>query len=199
VHEVTTAFDFRRPRRALRWLLGESTSSSVRWLIAALLVASAGAFTGVVAKGMLLRDDLDAFNAQPDPLRRQPPVAKLAPEKPLSATQVRAINQVVDRLNFSWPTLLDDLERLTPDKVDLLQIDPQLSAGSVQLLVAADSAEIVLDYVESLGSAESLDEARLTKHERDPQNVTRSDQFTITAQLRPDVAAAAARQEPSRP
>ncbi len=182
---MRTAFDFHRPGTATAWLFGHCGSRISKLIIALALLLAVFAAAALVMQGARTQSSLDELDADAAARRDTRVPSKSSIQQPaLSAAQLRQINQTVDRLNFSWAALLDDLERLTPANVALLQIDPQVDARTVHLLIAAKSASDVLDYVQALRGASTIDEPRLIKHEPEIQDVLQTGRFTVVARLR---------------
>ncbi len=90
----------------------------------------------------------------------------------------------VRRLNFPWPTVLDDLERLTPERVAILELSPDAGREQVQLLVQAPTAADGFEMVERLKAAHALSATRVLRYESRAQANTRAVQFLLQADLR---------------
>lgn len=95
-----------------------------------------------------------------------------APARKLSAEEVAAVRETVDRLGMPWERLFAALESAASDQVALLGIEPDPKAGTV--VISGDSKDYLaaLGYVLNLSRAEALNRVQLVRHEvkaNDPQ------------------------------
>jgi hypothetical protein len=95
-----------------------------------------------------------------------------APSRKLSAEEVAAVRETVDRLGMPWDRLFAALESAASDQVALLGIEPDPKAGTV--VISGDSRDYLaaLSYVLNLSRAEALNRVQLVRHEvkaNDPQ------------------------------
>jgi hypothetical protein len=95
-----------------------------------------------------------------------------APARKLSAEEVAAVRETVDRLGMPWDRLFAALESAASDQVALLGIEPDPKAGTV--VISGDSKDYLaaLGYVLNLSRAEALNRVQLVRHEvkaNDPQ------------------------------
>jgi hypothetical protein len=88
-----------------------------------------------------------------------------APARKLSAEEVAAVRETVDRLGMPWDRLFAALESASSDQVALLGIEPDPKAGTV--VISGDSKDYLaaLSYVLSLSRAEALNRVQLVRHE----------------------------------
>jgi hypothetical protein len=103
-------------------------------------------------------------------LRQAGPVQAAA--SGVSAEEVAAARETVDRLATPWNRLFGALESAANDKVALLGIEPDPKAGTV--VISGDSKDYLaaLSYVLDLGRNEGLERVQLVRHEvkaDDPQ------------------------------
>jgi HAMP domain-containing protein len=105
--------------------------------------------------------------------------AKLAQAQPrsaprkLSADEVAAARETVERLGMPWDRLFAALESAASDQVALLGIEPDPKAGTV--VISGDSRDYLaaLSYVLNLSRSEALSRVQLVRHElkaNDPQS-----------------------------
>ena len=135
-----------------------------------------------------------ARNAAADTaMLRQEQVARVEVSSARAKAAAPAVNErlasemaiTVRRLNFPWPTVLDDLERLTPERVAILELSPDAGREQVQLLVQAPAAADGFDMVERLKDAHALADTRVVRYESRAQANSRAVQFLLQADLRP--------------
>ena len=104
--------------------------------------------------------------------------ARLAQAQPrgvaarVSAEEVAAVRETVERLGMPWSRLFAALESAASDQVALLGIEPDPKAGTV--VISGDSRNYLatLSYVLELSRAEALSRVQLVRHEvkaGDPQ------------------------------
>lgn len=104
-------------------------------------------------------------------LAKAPP--RSAPGRKVSAEELAAVRDTVERLATPWDRLFAALESAASDQVALLGIQPDPKAGTV--VISGDSKDYLaaLSYVLSLSRAEALDRVQLVRHEvkaNDPQS-----------------------------
>ena len=90
----------------------------------------------------------------------------------VSAEEVAAVRETVDRLAMPWNRLFAALESAASDQVALLGMEPDPKAGTV--VISGDSKDYLaaLTYVLNLERNEALDRVQLVRHEvkaDDPQ------------------------------
>jgi len=96
-----------------------------------------------------------------------------APVRKVSAEELAAVRETVERLGTPWDRLFAALEAAASDQVALLGIQPDPKAGTV--VISGDSKDYLaaLSYVLNLSRAEALDRVQLVRHEvkaNDPQS-----------------------------
>ena len=101
------------------------------------------------------------------------------PAKPVSAEEVAAARETVQRLSLPWTKLFAAVESAASDQVALTAIEPDPRAGTVK--ISGDSKDYLaaLTYVLNLSRADGLSSVQLVRHET-KQN-ERSVGFTISA------------------
>jgi HAMP domain-containing protein len=95
-----------------------------------------------------------------------------APARKVSAEEVAAARETVERLGMPWERLFSALESAASDQVALLGIEPDPKAGTV--VISGDSKDYLaaLSYVLNLSRDEALNRVQLVRHEvkaNDPQ------------------------------
>ncbi|WP_284616239.1 PilN domain-containing protein [Aquabacterium humicola] len=107
------------------------------------------------------------------------------PAAPLSNQQRTALARVVAQLNFDWHGLLDELERLTPPDVAILEIEPRPSASALGLSVEVRDAAALLRYTDALSRSSQLHDVHVLKHETNDRDSAKPLRFTLSAAMRP--------------
>jgi hypothetical protein len=94
--------------------------------------------------------------------RAQP---RTAPPRTVSAEEVAAVRETVERLGMPWDKLFGAVESAASEQVALLGIEPDPKAGTV--VISGDSKDYlaVLTYVLNLSKAEALARVQLVRHE----------------------------------
>jgi len=96
-----------------------------------------------------------------------------APRPKVSAEEIAAVRDTVNRLGMPWERLFAALESATSDQVALLGIEPDVKAGTV--VISGDSRDYLatLSYVLNLSRDQALSHVQLVRHEvkaNDPQS-----------------------------
>lgn len=104
-----------------------------------------------------------------------------APPRTISAEELTAVRETVDRLAMPWNTLFGALESAASDQVALLGIEPDPKAGTV--LISGDSKDYLsaLTYVLNLSRVESLGRVQLVRHETKAQDPQAPVSFSVSA------------------
>jgi type IV pilus assembly protein PilN len=92
------------------------------------------------------------------------------------------INTILDARSFNWTLMFMDLERLLPDGVRVISIEPKQVAGRVEvkLTVGATSDETELKFVRALEDSKEFSEVReLTVHSPGLTGNTSGDQKVV--------------------
>lgn len=177
------AIDF-LPRSALwKRALGRSTSFRVR---AVYLLSTALTVSWVVWLGLTwLRAEQDNEVLEEQLAHLDPAKAPVVPShrEALSPNQFRVAADVIARLNTDWPTLLNELERLTPPEVAVLEIEPRPSQAALTLNIETRTAQDAWRYVDALNSSPYLRDARALKHETNERDKTRPLRFTLSVAI----------------
>lgn len=91
----------------------------------------------------------------------------------VSADELAAARDTVERLGLPWPKLFSALEAAATDRVALLAIEPDTKTGTVK--ISGDSKDYLaaLTYVLNLSQSDALSDVQLVRHEvkqNDPQH-----------------------------
>ena len=99
----------------------------------------------------------------------------------VSAQEVTAVRETVQRLSTPWDKLFGALEAAAIDDVALLGIEPDPKAGTVTITGDGKDYLAALSYVMNLSRTDALTQVRLARHEMrrtDPQHPVA---FSVTA------------------
>jgi len=86
--------------------------------------------------------------------------------RPITAEELTAARETVQRLALPWDELFGALEATATEGVVLAAIEPDAKAGTVLISGDAKDYPAVLAYVAKLRDAKSLTGAHLVRHER---------------------------------
>jgi type IV pilus assembly protein PilN len=116
------------------------------------------------------RAELEKYFSQPD-------VAKLS-------DRAAFFNSIIDQSSFNWTQMFMDLERVLPNGVRVVSIQPQLVAGNmeVKLVVAATSDDAKLKFLRTLEASKVFRRVVLTS-ERAPTEANAGDQTLLELQV----------------
>ena len=159
--------DFVRRRPASRW--------AGRVLLAvALGVAGEMGFTYVqLERAVNTNETIVARAASSSNARKGTP--------PVSAEEVTAARETVDRLGLPWTRLFTALEAAANEQVALLAIEPDTKSGTVK--ISGDSKDYLsaLTYVLNLSRSDALSHVQLVRHEVKQNDPQRPVSFSIQA------------------
>lgn len=88
----------------------------------------------------------------------------------LTPTQIRAYNVVINQLNMPWQQLFADLERLTPQDVALIHIEPDGQRSTIKLQAEAKTLTSLLTYATNLQQQGIFGRITYSKHETNEQD-----------------------------
>lgn len=106
-----------------------------------------------------------------------------APAQPqrIPPGQAQAVNRAISQMNLPWRALLDDLERITPDDIALLSLEPDAAARQLKCVAEARDSDAMLAYMERLKKSDFLESAILVHHEVLEQDPGRPLRFQFEA------------------
>jgi hypothetical protein len=99
------------------------------------------------------------------------------PVKPVSAEEVAAARETVQRLSLPWTKLFAAIESAASDQVALTAIEPDPKSGTVKITGDGKDYLAALTYVLNLSRAEGLSSVQLVRHETRQGSVG----FTVSA------------------
>ncbi|WP_140630095.1 hypothetical protein [Methylibium rhizosphaerae] len=181
------SFDFRDT--SWPWLFGATAGPRSRAAMALLSMALLGWLGWSVGGLVQARESVQAARerlAEQQAQREQRQLAANRAETALSPRQRHELERIVARLDIPWPLMLDDLERLTPRSVAVLQVEPDTEARRLKLVVEVRAAGDVFAYIEALRRARSLRQPRIVKQEDNTQaqpGQPRTTRFVLQAEI----------------
>ena len=113
-------------------------------------------------------------------------VAQGAALDPALAKDLRAAEQVVQRLALPWDELFRAVETAASDRVALLTIEPDPQKGALSISGEALDYFAVLTYVARLSEPGQLTDVHLVRHETRQDDPRRPLAFTIAASWKPE-------------
>jgi hypothetical protein len=155
--------DFVRGRRGAPWL------GRVLLAVAALACVDAG---------LAYRDLRDAVKQKEIRLAKRNPAG---PAAKVSAQEVAAVRETVQRLALPWDELFAALESAASDKVALAAIEPDSAKGTVTISGDGKDYLAALSYVSNLGRTEGLERVELVRHERKAADPSAPVTFAVSA------------------
>src|SRR5687768_3193933 len=111
-------------------------------------------------------------------------VAKRAPSGPVAkvtAPEVAAVRETVQRLSLPWEDLFVALEHAATDKVALAAIEPDSAKGTVTITADGKDYLAALSYVSNLSRIEGLERVELVRHERKQPDPNSPVNFAVSA------------------
>lgn len=157
----------------------------VPFAVAMTLLVGAVLCADAALRVLALHDELDHATLAPPPSRG----ARLSsvPPGPLDAAlarDLRAAEQVVQRLARPWDELFRTVETAAHDRVALLAIEPDAQKGELAISGEALDYFAVLTYVARLSEPGQLTDVHLVRHETKEDDPRRPLSFTIAASWR---------------
>ncbi|HEV3009023.1 MAG TPA: PilN domain-containing protein [Burkholderiales bacterium] len=122
-----------------------------------------------------LRKMLDANEAR---VARRTPSGAVAK---VSAQEVAAVRETVQRLSLPWDELFAALESAASDKVVLAAIEPDTGKGTVTISGDGKNYLATLSYVSNLSRSEGLDRVQLVRHEQKANDPNGPVSFAVSA------------------
>ncbi len=104
-----------------------------------------------------------------------------APAPAVSAAELAAVRESVQRLTLPWDELFAALEGAASDEVTLASIEPDVAKGTVTLSGDGKNYLAALSYVSNLGRIEGLDGVQLVRHERKAADPNGPVSFAVSA------------------
>lgn len=155
--------DFRRAPRAAPWM--------GRVLLAVALVICVDA-------GLAYRDLMAVLESNQSRLARHAPAR---PAAKVSAAEVAAVRETVQRLALPWDELFHALESSASDTVALAAIEPDTTKGTVMISGDGKDYLAALSYVSNLSRDERLARVELVRHERKAADPAGPVSFAVSA------------------
>jgi biopolymer transport protein ExbD len=155
--------EFCESRRSSAWL--------GRLLVAIAAVVALDAGLSYHAAGKALRE------GQVRLAKRAP--AGAAPK--VSAQEVAAVRETVQRIALPWDELFIALESASSDRVALASIEPDPKKGTVTISGDGKDYLAALSYVLNLSKTEGLEKVQLVRHEQKANDPNGAVNFSVSA------------------
>lgn len=130
------------------------------WIGRVLLAVGAAV---VLDAGIAYHDARKVLGAQEARVAKRAPAGAVAK---VSAQEVAAVRDTVQRLAMPWDELFMALETASTDKVALASIEPDTAKGTVTISGDGKDYLAALSYVSNLSRIEGLERVELVRHER---------------------------------
>jgi type IV pilus assembly protein PilN len=115
------------------------------------------------------------------------------PENRSTRDRSQFLNDLFQRKAFSWTKVFEDMEQMTPARLHVVSIQPELTPDNqlaIKLIVAGDSRESALALVEKMENSQSFQQTRIDQ-ERALTGQADSVQFDISAVYVPQAVSTA--------
>jgi hypothetical protein len=157
--------DFRRERAASPW-------------VGRIVLAVALAFAADVA--------VSFYQARETAVRLKEEIAQAhprtpAPERKVSAEEIAAVRDTVERIGLPWERLFRAVESVASGAIALTGLEPDSKSGTVLISGEGKDYLAALTYVLALGRDEALANVQLVRHEANTDNPKAPVSFTISA------------------
>ncbi|MDB5804533.1 MAG: hypothetical protein JWN73_1855 [Betaproteobacteria bacterium] len=157
----------------------------------ALLLFAAGAAACIGTAWRVSNFSLDESRVMAEMARAQAAVnvrlpAPVAPVV-IAEDRVTAINGAIAELNLPWQALFSSLERIKPNNIALLGLEPNGPKHLLRISAEAKQADDMLDFVRLLRQQPPFVDALLVKHEINTQDSNRPLRFSVEAVWKDDL------------
>lgn len=201
------ALQFEAPPRYTFW--GQGRQLWQRCLAIASLLLVAACLGWLIVQTLRGAKDLDALNRQLAELEAvhaaAKPAANTSPKKasttkastqavqrPLASTLAADLNEemrrklstIIRQLNTPWQDLFDQLERLTPEGIALIGIEPDARRSSIKLQAEAKTLDALLVYAAGLERQGVFGRLTYTKHETNEKDANKPVRLSFELELR---------------
>ena len=99
----------------------------------------------------------------------------------VTAQEVAAVRESVQRLALPWDGLFTALESAANDKVALTVIEPDTAKGTVTIAADGKDYLAVLSYVSNLSRTGGLERVQLVRHEQKAKDANGAVSFAVSA------------------
>jgi Fimbrial assembly protein (PilN) len=155
-----------------------STRRGAPWLGRALLGLAAAL---CVDAGLSYKSLHDAVKQNETHVARRSPAG---PTDKVTAQEVAAARETVQRLALPWDELFTALESGASDKVALTVIEPDAAKGTVTISADGKDYLAALSYVSNLGRSGGLERVQLVRHEQKAKDANGAVSFAVSAAWR---------------
>lgn len=114
--------------------------------------------------------ELKAEIGQRDQIRQQAEDFLNRPENRTTRDESQFLNELIERKEFSWTHVLEDLEKVMPPRIHLVSIHPELDEDnqlSLKMEVAGDSRDRALDLARRMEDSGRFTQTHIVKEHSD--------------------------------
>jgi type IV pilus assembly protein PilN len=114
--------------------------------------------------------ELKAEIAQRDQIRQQAEDFLNRPENRTTRDESQFLNELIERKEFSWTHVLEDLEKVMPPRIHLVSIHPELDEDnqlSLKMEVAGDSRDRALELARRMEDSGRFTQTHIVKEHAD--------------------------------
>jgi type IV pilus assembly protein PilN len=114
--------------------------------------------------------ELKAEIAQRDQIRQQAEDFLNRPENRTTRDESQFLNELIERKEFSWTHVLEDLEKVMPPRIHLVSIHPELDEDnqlSLKMEVAGDSRDRALELARRMEDSGRFTQTHIVKEHSD--------------------------------
>jgi hypothetical protein len=118
-----------------------------------------------------------ALIADRDQLRASAERTLNLPENRTTRDESQVLNQLIERKEFSWTLVLENLEKVMPTRIHLVSINPELDEDNqlaLKMSVAGDSRERAIELIRRMQESKRFTQANI-EDERYVQSTTNGD------------------------
>lgn len=197
-----SALQFESPPRYTFW--GQSSQLWQRCMAMASLLLVAACLGWLIAQILQDAKDAESFNRQLAEIEAGNAAAKPAlntsPKKASTQAAPRALastlaadlneevrrklNTVIRQLNTPWQDLFDQLERLTPEGIALISIEPDARRSSIKLQAEAKTLDALLVYAAGLEQQGVFGRLTYSKYETNEKDANKPTRLNFELELR---------------
>jgi hypothetical protein len=115
--------------------------------------------------------------AERDQLRASAEKTLNLPENRNTRDESQVLNQLIERKEFSWTLVLENLEKVMPTRIHLVSINPELDEDNqlaLKMSVAGDSRERAIELIRRMQDSKRFTQANI-EDERFVQSTTNGD------------------------
>jgi type IV pilus assembly protein PilN len=121
------------------------------------------------------------------------------PENRSTRDESQVLNQLIERKAFSWTLVLENLERVMPNRVHLVSINPELDEDNqlaLKMTVAGDSRDRAIELARRMEDSQRFAQTNIVQERSTQSQSGDTEQFDIAAIYVAETGPAAKKVEP---